>query len=228
LIAGNGQALLLDHVLPEGLADSQSGRTEAAVNEDLLFRITVVALMVLMKIIRWPTRRLTGLKASWPALKKNPTDMIILFLCGLVMFIGVVAYLFFPQQISSCNVGLAVWLRWASVAVAVAALALLGWADHYLGNNLSVTLEIKDGHTLITGGPYRWIRHPLYASALLFFPALSLISANWFVGVCFVGGIGILVASRIPREEKMLAEKFGDRYHEYIKRTGCLLPRMIR
>lgn len=197
-------------------------------NEDLGFRIAVAVLFLLMGVVRWPRRHLTGLKASWPGVKKHPIDAMILFLCGLAWLAAFVMYLFFPAQISCCRFGLPDWLRWAAAAPALAALALLGWADHCLGSNLSVTLQIKDDHSLITSGPYRWIRHPAYASALLFSGAVFLVSANWLVGACLLGGMTILVASRIPREERMMIGRFGDRYRQYIKRTGGLLPRTAR
>ena len=186
----------------------ESPRIESAVNEDFKFKVAVVILLILMKLARWPARRLVGWKAAWPALKKNPLDTTLLSLCGLVMYMG------FPQQVSFGDVELFAWLRWSGIVLAVGTVLLLGWADYCLGKNLSVSLEIKDNHSLITSGPYRWIRHPIYASALLFSAALFLVSANWFVGLCFAGGIAILIASRIPREAKMMIGQFGDRYRD--------------
>jgi len=194
------------------------------VNEDLRFKITLIALLVGMKLVRLPTLRLTGYKASWPALKNNTLDAAILYGCSIVWLSALILYLGFPRYIAVCNMGLPDWLRWAAAGVALAALVLLRWADHTLGSNLSITLEIKQNHTLVTTGPYRWVRHPIYSAALLFFAALAAVSDNWLLAICFIGGLVVLYATRIPREEKMLAEKFGDRYRRYSKRTARLLP----
>ena len=189
------------------------------------FSHRLVALLVLMKLVRWPTRRLTGWKASWPALKRNPGDTAILYVCGLAWTVALVAYLVAARQLWAFHMELPVWLRWGGVALGLAATVLLGWADHSLGENLSVTLQIKREHTLVTTGPYRWIRHPIYAAGLMFSVAGFLISANWLVGICFVGGICLLVATRVPREEKMMLDAFGDRYRQYMLHTGRFLPR---
>ena len=82
---------------------------------------------------------------------------------------------------------------------------------------------IKDSHTLVTSGPYRWIRHPIYttyfASTLSFF----LLTANWFIGLVLVA-MSILLASRVEGEEAMLLERFGDEYRAYMQRAGRFLP----
>lgn len=197
-------------------------------NQDDVFRISVLVLLVGMKIARWPSRRLTGWKASWPGMKKNPGDTILLFGIALVWLAVLIAWLLKSSMISTFDMALPAWLRWVAVAVALAALALLAWADHTLGTNLSITLQIKEGHTLVTTGPYHWVRHPIYAAALLFFIALSVVSANWLFAVCFVGPMALLGVLRIPKEERMLDEAFGESYRQYAERTGRLLPRLGR
>ena len=124
--------------------------------------------------------------------------------------------------------GLHAWLRWAGLGLGIGGVLLLGWADRCLGENLSITLQIKDGHTLVTTGPYSRVRHPIYTAAIIVTMAMFVVSSNWIVGACFVGPMAVLCAERIPREEEMLIGRFGDEYRAYIKRTGRLLPRIIR
>ena len=91
-----------------------------------------------------------------------------------------------------------------------------------------MTLRIREDHTLITTGPYRWIRHPIYSAGLLFGFAVFLLSANGFVGACWVGGCSLLYAHRIPNEEALMLEEFADEYRVYMQRTGRLLPRHFK
>ena len=81
---------------------------------------------------------------------------------------------------------------------------------------------------MIASGPYRWIRHPIYAAFLLILGSLLLISANWFVGGMWIGMTGLGVASRIRMEEAMMVGQFGEQYRAYLRRTGRLFPRIVR
>jgi protein-S-isoprenylcysteine O-methyltransferase Ste14 len=80
---------------------------------------------------------------------------------------------------------------------------------------------------LITSGPYQFIRHPIYTAFILILGSALLISANWFIGLAWLGMTVLEVASRIGFEESLMLEYFGDRYRDYMKKTGRLLPRLI-
>ena len=81
--------------------------------------------------------------------------------------------------------------------------------------------------TLITSGPYRTIRHPIYTAFLLILGSTLLISANWLVGLCWIGMTMLEIVSRIRFEESLMVEYFGDEYRAYMQRTGRLLPKVI-
>jgi protein-S-isoprenylcysteine O-methyltransferase Ste14 len=83
----------------------------------------------------------------------------------------------------------------------------------------------REHHTLVTRGPYRWIRHPFYVALALVIVAGALIVANWFV---LASGtvVFVLLAIRSRVEEEQLAARFGDAYREYKKRTGRFLPKL--
>ncbi len=73
-------------------------------------------------------------------------------------------------------------------------------------------------------------KHPLDTAMLgvlgtLFSATLFAITANWFIGLLWFGGVVLLFATRIPQEEAMMIAQFGDRYRQYMQRTGRLLPR---
>ena len=85
-------------------------------------------------------------------------------------------------------------------------------------------MQPREQATLVTTGPYRWIRHPMYTAALTLGVAATLITAN---AVMAIGGLGMfaLLAARSRTEERRLIEKFGDAYRDYQRRTGRFLPR---
>jgi protein-S-isoprenylcysteine O-methyltransferase Ste14 len=93
-----------------------------------------------------------------------------------------------------------------------------------LGDNWSPVLEIRREHTLITGGPYRYVRHPMYADMLLWLVSFVLITANWFYALTISTGLAIMLIIRIPDEERLMIERFGEQYRAYMKRTKRLIP----
>jgi protein-S-isoprenylcysteine O-methyltransferase Ste14 len=182
--------------------------------------------MILMRLVRSFRRRQIGWKVSWPVLKKNPMDTALLLLCMLAWATGLVVYFGFPQTISRFNLPLAAWIRWGGFALGLCGVALLGWADHTLGENLSISLRVRPDHTLIANGPYRRIRHPIYAAGLLFSAGISLLAANALFAACFLGSIIPFYVARIRKEERMMLTEFGEAYRQYMQRTGRILPRL--
>jgi protein-S-isoprenylcysteine O-methyltransferase Ste14 len=117
-------------------------------------------------------------------------------------------------RLGTLLLGLALWLFWRA------------HAD--LGRNWSPSLEIGERHALVTGGVYRHIRHPMYASHWLWSIAQSLLLPNWIAGPASLVLFLPLYCVRVPREEQMMLDHFGDAYRVYITQTGRVLPRMRR
>ena len=113
---------------------------------------------------------------------------------------------------------------WIGLVALVASLALFRLTHKQLGKNWSVTLETREKHTLVTGGLYAWVRHPMYSSFLLFAAAQLLLLPNWIVGPLGLIAIAILFFLRVPREEAMMEETFGEEYRAYIRRTARVVP----
>ena len=117
------------------------------------------------------------------------------------------------------------WLRWVGFCIGVINVAFWTWTQVMLDTQWSAQLQLTKGHHLITTGPYARIRHPLYAGMFGWCVALSLLTANWiFVAVCVLFILGLLW--RIPKEEQMMIEAFGDQYKAYMQRTGRLFPKL--
>jgi protein-S-isoprenylcysteine O-methyltransferase Ste14 len=97
------------------------------------------------------------------------------------------------------------------------------WTFRTLGKNLTETVVTRKEHTLVTTGPYRWIRHPFCVAAALAFLGNSLAAANWFLFV--TGGVAVLLlVIRSRKEEENLIARFGDDYRNYMQRTGRFVP----
>ncbi len=147
-----------------------------------------------------------------------------LFFC-LVIFL--IVYIVNPPWLGLFSMSLPAWVRWMGAALAAVSILLLVWVHHTLGKHWSTGLALQEEHALVTDGPYRWIRHPMYTALFAFFVGGALVSNNWIVTVLAVIAIAVLYA-RIGREEVMMIEQFGDQYQVYKRSTGRLLPRFGR
>ena len=128
---------------------------------------------------------------------------------GLVLLTALGLYFTAPQWVAWANIPLPAWVRWLGLALGYANLPLLWWIEATLGKNFNTTLHLREGHTLVTGGPYRWARHPMYTSLFVFTLAVLLASANWLVGLPGLIGLTGIVVNRIDAEESLMMERFG-------------------
>jgi len=113
---------------------------------------------------------------------------------------------------------------WAGSVVFVLALALFLATHRQLGRNWSQTLELREGHTLVTHGVYRLVRHPMYSAFFLWALAQALLLQNWIAGPAGFIGFGLLYAVRVGREEEMMRVAFGQDYANYEARTKRIVP----
>lgn len=111
-------------------------------------------------------------------------------------------------------------------AVTIIAALWLFWRSHAdLGKNWSVSLELYENHALVTNGVYQRIRHPMYAAIWLWAFAQGMLLQNWLAGWSVVPAFAVMYVLRVPREEQLMCEKFGDQYRDYMRRSGRILPR---
>jgi protein-S-isoprenylcysteine O-methyltransferase Ste14 len=154
--------------------------------------------------------------------------MVALRLCGVLAWIVMAAYLIDAAWLSGFSVGLPVWLRFCGAPLALLVVPLLlFWTFHSLGKNLTDTVVTRREHTLVTHGPYRWVRHPFYVVIFLWGLSITLLTANWLLAIPFVAALTMLVI-RTRIEEAKLAERFGDEYRAYARRTGRFFPGLGR
>jgi protein-S-isoprenylcysteine O-methyltransferase Ste14 len=117
-------------------------------------------------------------------------------------------------------------LFWSAVAFVAAGLGFAVWARVCLGRNWSGTVTLKDDHTLIRGGPYALVRHPIYTGALLAVLGSALALDEWrgVVALALIAG-GFL--RKIAIEERWLAEQFPADYARYRAEVPALIPRLV-
>ena len=194
-------------------------------SDDQLFRvILLVGFVIFMPIgIYHRLKARTGEKLD--RRQEGLFILVTLRLVGLAGAAGLIAYLINPACMAWAAVPLPVWLRWTGVGLALIAGLLLVWMFRTLGRNLTDTVVTRKQHTLVTTGPYRWVRHPFYSSAALVILGNSLATANGFF---FVAGclMFLLLVIRTRKEEQNLIARFGDDYRNYMQRTGRFVPRL--
>ena len=191
---------------------------------DAVFRPYVIAIFVIMMAIALPFRiksQSTGEKLD--RMQEGLFILVGLRLAGLALWLSAIAFMINPVRMAWASMPLPDWIRWAGVAVGVTTPLLLVWTLSTLGPNLTDTVVTRQAHTLVTRGPYRWVRHPFYVCMALFVLSLGVVAANWFMLAAGVVVFTMLVVRTRIEEEKLLA-RFGDPYRDYLKRTGRFLP----
>jgi protein-S-isoprenylcysteine O-methyltransferase Ste14 len=139
--------------------------------------------------------------------------------------VGMLVYSINPRLMKWSALLLPFWMRWFGFFVGLAALIIFFWVLRSLGQNFSTSLTINRDQTLVTQGPYQWVRHPMYTSFVLLWVGYFFLSANWFIGLTGILGFVWAIVVRTPKEEQMMIEQFGGEYVAYMKRTGRYLPR---
>jgi protein-S-isoprenylcysteine O-methyltransferase Ste14 len=151
------------------------------------------------------------------------------FIARVVAFFALMAFLVMyilgAAWIDAFLFHLPAWLRWAGFVIGLVTVAFWTWVQVVLDTQWSAQLQLTEYHYLITTGPYARIRHPLYTAMCGWAVALALLTANWiFVAVCLLSIVGLLW--RVPKEEQMMIEAFGDEYKAYMQRTGRFFPKL--
>jgi len=117
------------------------------------------------------------------------------------------------------------WLQGIGLAIFALGLALAVWARIYLGRNWGMPMSEKADPELVTTGPYRTVRHPIYSGIILAMAGTAVaVSAYWLVAVVLLGGYFLYSA---VMEERYMAKIFPDAYPAYRKSTKMLIPFLL-
>ena len=198
-------------------------------NTETIFRIILPVLIIGFALHRGYYVKYHS-KPEDATVKKREEGTIskIAGLLGMLGFVTMLAYVINPNWLSLASLSFPTWLRWLGVGIALAGFGLLQWSQVTLANSWSDTPRMLKEQTLITSGPYRTIRHPIYTAFILILGSTLFISSNWLIGLCWAGMTILEVASRIGFEEALMIEYFGDQYRAYMQRTGRFLPHISR
>jgi protein-S-isoprenylcysteine O-methyltransferase Ste14 len=178
--------------------------------------------LIVWYIIRYPFER----KAKKVGVTKSlfgwrETALLAFAFLGLCILPAFFALTGFPAAFDRPVIAAVAGL---GVVVLCAALWLFYRSHAGLGRNWSISLEIREQHHLVNAGAYRLIRHPMYASFFLLALAQILLLPNWFAGGAGLVGVGVLFGFRVRQEERMMRERFGAEYLDYMAHTKRLIP----
>jgi protein-S-isoprenylcysteine O-methyltransferase Ste14 len=119
------------------------------------------------------------------------------------------------------------FLFWLGLLLFYVGIGLRFYAMRVLGAYFTTTLAIAPGQVVVESGPYRLIRHPSYSGLLLTLLGLGLSFTNWLSLLVLMGCALIGCGYRIHVEERVLQERLGRPYQEYMRRTKRLIPYIL-
>ena len=184
-----------------------------------LWRVLIPGLWLLW-IIVWSLAAIGAKRTQWRESLREAVYNRFPLLLGIFLMIvprwplGFLAWRIVPNGFAA-----PLW----GVALTAAGLLFTFWARWHLGGNWSGAVTVKQDHTLIVSGPYRWIRHPIYTgiTTALFGTALAVGTARAFVGAALML-IGFLIKLQV--EEARMRETFPAEYADYSRHTARLIP----
>ena len=115
--------------------------------------------------------------------------------------------------------------RCVGAGITVLGIGFAIWARSHLGRNWGQPMTLRQGHELVTTGPYALVRHPIYTGMIFAFFGTAL-AANVFLLIPFAVLSGFFILSAMMEEKHMLRQ-FPDDYPEYTRRTKMLIPYVI-
>jgi protein-S-isoprenylcysteine O-methyltransferase Ste14 len=198
-------------------------------HEGIAFRLIIVVQLLAMGVVRaYFGAPRAEQPPDAPAARRAESRWLTVTLgvIALLHFGAILAYLANPRLLRWSGFEVAVPVRWLGILISCLGVAGEIWAAVSLGASYSPLLRVAEERAVITAGPYRWIRHPLYAFWLPAMAGWGVAAGNWFILVSGAVLILILMILRAPREEAMMVEGFGEAYRLYMTRTGRFVPRL--
>ena len=178
--------------------------------------------IVLWAAIRWqPNRksRKTSISSTTRTTKERFSMVISSFGLGYIPAVWI-----FTDYLDSFDYSPNLVLMIIGALVLLATLRLFRLTHKALGQMWSHSLDLRDGHQLITTGIYEKVRHPMYSAFWMWAIGAAFLLPNWVAGFSGLFGFGTLFFLRVGQEETMMHNEFGDEYVAYMKRTKRIVP----
>ncbi|GAB4577401.1 MAG: hypothetical protein Fur0022_01320 [Anaerolineales bacterium] len=195
-------------------------------SDDLIFRASLAVVSVSLALIRFYYGWLAiQVGANIVSRRAGKVRTVLVWALGVLAAAASTLWVMAPGWLAWVALPLPAALRWSGIVVGVLTVLLFFWVHRALGQNWAMPGEIKERHTLITNGPYRWVRHPMYTTLFVWALAYFLMSANILIGLAWLG-LGIVAAAMVSDEEGALLETFGEAYRAYMQQVGRFWPRL--
>jgi len=188
----------------------------------LIFAVTFLAFTA----IRMYYHRLATATRGKVEFREGTLHTTLRLVVGIPFMAVFFAYLIWPGIAGWAKLPLPLWARWIGAIFSILSLPLIVWTQRHLGSNFSTTLHVRQEHTLVVQGPYRWVRHPMYTVLFVQLVGILLITANALIGGVPLLAFLLIVGTRLKNEEATMLEKFGDEYRQYMGHTGRFLPKL--
>src|SRR5262245_36139305 len=193
------------------------GTRSAHMNDDTVFRLILGTTLIggIGARVHFQ-RRAEKIGGAIRDRRDSPLFWVAAGIAAPFMLLPLIAYLIDPTWMAWSRMDLPRGVRWLGAVVGVAGFPLLIWVFRSLAENLTRTAATRENARLVTCGPYRWIRHPLYALALLLWFGMALMIGSWAILIGIAVLMPALLLIRLPAEEGALLERFGDDYRAYM------------
>lgn len=147
----------------------------------------------------------------------------------LAVMLSAIVLLWFPIRLSLLDgrwLPSGIWCFWAGAVITACGLSFSVCARRHLGSNWSQSVTLKQGHELITSGPYALVRHPIYTGLILAFLGTAIDQGQWR-GLLAVALVFYTLWRKLRMEEQWMRVQFGDSYKTYSRRVAALVPHIV-
>jgi protein-S-isoprenylcysteine O-methyltransferase Ste14 len=196
-------------------------------DQEKLSRIAFFGLCILLLLVRSffaiKLRKESGKKPKDrdAIAREGKTNFIFRRLIILpALAISIFLYSIHPPWMAALSIPFPRLGMWIGAILGLCGIAFLIWVHACLGKEWSVNLQLNNDHRLIQSGPYSRIRHPMYTALFSIYLGLGFISSNYVIIILMIMAVISLVI-RIPKEEIMLIEKFGDEYKRWFQQSNA-------
>ncbi|MEM9078883.1 MAG: protein-S-isoprenylcysteine O-methyltransferase [Bacteroidota bacterium] len=191
----------------------------------LVFEITFIVFIVVAGFIRRPFEK-QNKKNTIDVDKKDAEEKWLLGFVLLGMSLIPMVYVLSPWlDFANYSLPLPINILGAILLIPTAFLFYRSHKD--LGKNWSVSLEIREEHSLVTKGVYKYVRHPMYTAIWLWVICQTLLLQNYIAGFSGILCFGLLYFIRVGKEERMMESQFGEQYKLYKQKTKRLIPKLF-